>query len=68
MAGEKAEATTAYDLPLRWRGSANPSQMWKLSEDLTFVQEASDGTRPPVSCALVWVASLLKFVSEKIVD
>jgi len=42
--------------------------MGQLSEDLTFVQEVADGTRPPVSYALVWVASLLKFVGEKVVQ
>jgi len=43
-------------------------EMGQLSEDLTFVQEVADGTRPPVSYALVWVASLLKFVGEKVVE
>ncbi len=41
--------------------------MGQLTEDLEFVDQLIDGTRPPVTYGLVWVSSLLRYVGEKIV-
>jgi hypothetical protein len=42
--------------------------MGQLSEDLEFVNQMIDGTRPPVTYGLVWISSLLRFIGEKIID
>ncbi len=42
--------------------------MGQLSEDLTFVHEILNGSRPAVTYALVWIGSLFRFIGEKIVD
>jgi hypothetical protein len=42
--------------------------MGQLSEDLEFVNQMVDGTRPPVTYGLVWISSLLRSIEEKIID
>jgi hypothetical protein len=42
--------------------------MGQLSEDLQFVTELHDGSRPPVTYGFVWIASILRYIGEKIVD
>jgi hypothetical protein len=42
--------------------------MGQLSEDLYFVQQIHQGIRPPLAYGLVWIASLLRFIGEEVVE
>jgi hypothetical protein len=56
-------ADVRYDQPEQPR----ELQMGQLTDDLEFVTELYDGTRPPVTYGLVWIASILRYIGEKIV-
>lgn len=57
-------ADLRYDQP----GQPHELQLGQLSDDLEFVTELHDGSRPPVTYGLVWIASMLRYIGEKIVD
>ncbi len=61
-----------WDVPFKLRydryDEPTEHEMGQLSEDLTFINEILDGTRPPVNFALVWVASLLRYIGETVTE
>ena len=70
----QVELTSDYfwEIPskLRYDNADEPCEfeMGQLSEELAFVNEMLDGTRPPVTFGLVWVSSLLRYIGEKIIE
>jgi hypothetical protein len=65
------DADYYWEVPQQLRydnhGEPGEHEMGRLGDDLQFLEEMLDGTRPPVSFGLVWVAALLRYVGEKIV-
>jgi hypothetical protein len=66
------ESDYYWDVPSAVRYD-NPEQppvleMGQLSDDVMFITELANGSRPPVTYGLVWIASVFRYLGETRVD